>query len=163
MHFHTSEKLKNRIFRFFSRFMRHGSSRTATDLSKACKIHITARTFQFGTELRRTGAIYYSNFTVSIFQIHIKCTISITLVPYRIEGSKIRDFLATRRWSRCTGSQKRHVLGHFHSADRPGRLHLRYVLTVAPPEIPRFSINARHNTNRFRKFEFHRVRQGRFG
>ena len=125
MHFHTSEMLKNRISRSSSRFMRHGSSRTATDLSKACKIHITARTFQSGTELRRTGAMYkisastrcqivftisfvaestsqgvhqatqtakshtnlhfrphaaltlhrfVQNFTVSIFQIHSKCT-----------------------------------------------------------------------------------------
>ena len=106
---------------------------------------------------------FVQNFTVSIFQIHSKCTGSNTLVPYRIERSKIRDFLATRRWSRCTGSQKRHVLGHFHSADRPGRLHLRYVLNVARRKIPRFSIDTRHNTNRFRKFESHRDREGRFG
>ena len=85
------------------------------------------------------------------------------VVPFRIGRSKIRDFLATRPPCRCTGSQKRHVLGHFHSADRPGRLHLRYVLDVARRKIPRFSIDTRLNTNRFRKFESHRDREGRFG
>ena len=85
------------------------------------------------------------------------------VVPCRIKGSKIRDFLATRPPCRCTGSQKRHVLGHFHSADRPGRLHLRYVLDVARRKIPRFSIDTRRNMNRYRKFESHRDREGRFG
>ena len=65
------------------------------------------------------------------------------IVPCQIGTSEIRDFLATRRLCRCTGSQKRHVLGHFHSADRPGRLHLRYVLDVARRKIPRFSIDTR--------------------
>ena len=107
--------------------------------------------------------IYIFIFKGSIFQIHTKFTACLTLVPCRIGRSKIRDFFATRPPCRCTGSQKRHVLGHFHSADRPGRLHLRYVLDVARRKIPGFSIDTRRNTNRYRKFESHRDREGRFG
>ena len=58
MHFHDPEPLKNQRFRFFSIFMRHGSSRIDTNLSKPCKFHIFGRTVQFGIQLHgtRTGS-----------------------------------------------------------------------------------------------------------
>jgi len=54
VNFHTSELVRNAIFRSVSIFMRHGPSRVATELSKACKILIFGRSLQPWTKLRGT-------------------------------------------------------------------------------------------------------------
>ena len=85
---------KNHIFRFFSIFLRRGSSRTSTNLLNDSKIRVRGLSFYCGTQLRVSQApsalALYIKFTISkvqIFEILNKIDLGSIVVGSRIEGT----------------------------------------------------------------------------
>ena len=85
---------KNHIFRFFSIFLRRGSSRTSTNLLNDSKIRVWGLSFYCGTQLHGSQApsalTLYIKFTISkvqIFEILNKIDLGSIVVGSRIEGT----------------------------------------------------------------------------
>ena len=105
MHFHTSELLRNATCRSVSIFMRHGPSRVATELSKACKILIFGRSLQPWTELRGTREQSGSGPIRSKSGVTQRVERGTQAINTDRQGPKASEFGAERR-QRCKSQTK---------------------------------------------------------